>query len=356
MPKRLIICCDGTWNTPDQKTDETFTPTNVIKTARALKSVSSDGTPQIVFYDKGVGTGNWLDRLIGGATGDGLLKNVADAYRFLVHNFVTGDEIFLFGFSRGAYTVRSIAGLIRNCGILEKIFSDKIPEALELYRNRKPTSHPNAAMSKKFRSDFSREVKIKFIGVWDTVGALGIPVSELRMLFNRNKHKFHDVQISSIIENAFHAIGVDEKRKPFKATLWDSKQIKNNNMEQRWFPGVHANVGGGYPDSDLANVAFMWMKEKAELCGLEYDNNFVEKNITPNPKGKLYNSMTFAYKIIGKHKRKIGITEKGNEEIHESALERFKDELVEYRPENLMEFLGLIPEERTNKKDKIDRL
>jgi uncharacterized protein (DUF2235 family) len=344
--KKLIVCCDGTWNTPAQKTDETFTPTNVIKIARAIKCAASDGTPQIVFYDKGVGTGNWLDRLIGGATGKGLLKNVTDAYRFLVHNYVTGDEIFLFGFSRGAYTARSTAGLIRNCGILNKRFSEKVPEALDLYRNRKPAFHPNADAAKTFRKDFSIETKIKFIGVWDTVGSLGIPISELRMFFNHNKHKFHDVQISSIIENAFHAIGVDEKRKPFKATLWDSLETRKLNMEQKWFPGVHGNVGGGYPDSDLADVTFLWMKEKAEACGLEFENNFFEKKLHPNPKGMLYNSLTLLYKLMGKHNRKIGETSKGNEELHKSTIERLHDESVEYQPENLMEYLGIGPENK----------
>lgn len=339
MAKRLIVCSDGTWNTPDQKTNEGYCPTNVIKFARALKPSASDGIPQVVFYDKGVGTGNWLDRILGGATGRGLLKNVEDAYRFLIHNYEEGDEIFLFGFSRGAYTARSTAGLIRNCGMLKKQFADKIPEAVQIYKDRSDKNHPNADAPRKFRKDFSREVKIKCIGVWDTVGALGIPFSELRMLFSGKKYQFHDVQLSSIIENAFHALAVDEKRKPFKATLWDTDKPKNINIEQKWFPGVHSNVGGGYPDSGVADVTFLWMKEKAESCGLEFKEEYINNYVHPNPAGKLYNSLTIMYKAIGKYERPIGTTHYGNEAVHDSTIKRLHDKKTEYHPKNLINYI-----------------
>lgn len=343
MPKRLVICCDGTWNTPEQRENHKYVPTNVVKTARAVKPVAGDGTPQVVFYDQGVGTGNALDKLLGGATGAGLLKNVTDAYRFLVHNYVPGDEIFLFGFSRGAYTARSTAGLIRNCGVVKKQFAEQIPNAVKIYRSRKPDDHPNAEAPKKFRQQYSYEPRIKFIGVWDTVGSLGIPVTELRMLFSRKKYSFHDVQISSIIENAYHALAVDEKRRPFKATLWDSEDMKNPNMEQEWFPGVHSNCGGGYPDSGLSDVAFMWMKEKAEACGLDFDEDYIAENVHPDPTGTLYNSFTPAYWLLGKYLRRIGLTKSGNEKVHDATLKRLKALADKYRPENLLEYLGETP-------------
>ena len=340
MGKRLVICSDGTWNTPEQKSGDLYCPTNVVKLARSVKPVADDSTPQIVFYAKGVGTGNWLDRLLGGATGSGLLKNIEDAYRFLVHNYADGDEIFLFGFSRGAYTARSTAGLIRNCGLLKKQWAEKIPEAIKIYRDRDEKNHPDAEAPRKFRHDFSHEVTIKFIGVWDTVGALGIPVSELRLLFNSKKYQFHDVQISRIIENAYHALAIDEKRKPFKATLWDSNRPKNVNMEQRWFPGVHSNIGGGYPDSGLADTSFLWIKGKAEKAGLQFDEEYIEKNIKADIKGTLYDSLTMMYKILGRHTRPIASTLNGHEKVDSSAIKRLEDVNAAYRPENLLAYLN----------------
>ena len=151
--KRIVICSDGTWNTADQKNGGEYRPTNVVKMARTISAVSKDGISQVVFYDEGVGADKWgLDRLTGGAFGRGLDKNIEDAYRFLMRNYIKGDEIFLFGFSRGAYTVRSLAGLIRNCGLLKPINADKFKDAYDLYISK---SHPDSEYSKKFRKNNS---------------------------------------------------------------------------------------------------------------------------------------------------------------------------------------------------------
>ena len=164
--KRLVVCSDGTWNSPEQKH-----PTNVLKMARMVTPSALDGTPQVVFYDQGVGTGNWVDRWIGGITGKGLSKNIQDAYRFLMHNYEDGDEV------------------------------DK---AYELYRRRDAGPKSNAAVT--FRSSYSREIEVKFVGVWETVGLLGIPLLGLRFLTHR-KYRFHDLELSRSLARSLSRYG-----------------------------------------------------------------------------------------------------------------------------------------------------
>jgi uncharacterized protein (DUF2235 family) len=163
--KRIVVCCDGTWNRPDQVHDGETCASNVTKIARCISPVDSLGVPQLVFYDKGVGTGQW-DRLLGGAFGLGIKKKILDAYRFLVINYEPQDELFFLGFSRGAYTVRSTFGLIRNSGLLRPEFMHKLDDAYALYRRRDNASHPDAVESELFRRTYSREPRAKFMGVW----------------------------------------------------------------------------------------------------------------------------------------------------------------------------------------------
>ncbi|WP_268746561.1 DUF2235 domain-containing protein [Nitrincola sp. A-D6] len=175
--KRIIICSDGTWQSP-----ESDNPTHVLRVARAIAPEDLQGNKQVVFYDWGVGTEG--DRVRGGATGAGLDKNIMDIYRFIVHNYDDGDALFLFGFSRGAYTVRSLAGLIRNAGILRREHAELISHAYELYRQRSADSRPFKEKSTEFRQLYAVAdiTRIRFIGVWDTVGALGIPAPFLGTL------------------------------------------------------------------------------------------------------------------------------------------------------------------------------
>ena len=213
--KRLVICCDGTWNKADQMNDAGKPiPTNVIRVAYRVANRDAAGHPQIVFYDQGVGTGNLVDRFTGGLSGEGLEENIIEAYRFLIANYEKGDEIFLFGFSRGAFTARSIAGLIRNSGILRRSRVQNYKRAIDLYLDR--GSAPNEAEATKFRSEnaVSDMTPIKCIGVFDTVGALGIPARGLNKLTAR-KYEFHDAQLSASVEHAYHALALDEHRRPF---------------------------------------------------------------------------------------------------------------------------------------------
>ncbi|MEA2109028.1 MAG: DUF2235 domain-containing protein [Pseudomonadota bacterium] len=205
--KKIIICCDGTWNNPEQKE-----VTNVVKVARALRPAGGDGVTQVVFYDWGVGSEGGIGKLTGGAFGEGIDKNIQDAYRFLVHNYEDSDEISFFGLSRGAYTARSTVGMIRNIGVLRKEFAGLIPRAYRMYRSK---AGPDVAAARRFRKNYSREVRIKFIGVWDTVGALGIPLKVVRELLTHGKYDFHDTRLSRSVDNAAHAVAVDEKRVDF---------------------------------------------------------------------------------------------------------------------------------------------
>ena len=170
--KRIVVCSDGTWSVPDKER-----PTNVTRMARAVAPTAPDGRVQVVFYDAGVGTEGLWSRFAGGVSGKGIEKNIRDCYRFLMHNYEEGDEIYLFGYSRGAYTVRSLAGMVRNVGLLWKSEAGELGRAYQLYRRR--DAGPSSEEARAFRAAHSQEAAITFIGVWDTVGALGIPLRRL---------------------------------------------------------------------------------------------------------------------------------------------------------------------------------
>lgn len=323
--KRLIICCDGTWNNPeDTKQEEGEDVSNVVKMTRAIRPKDAKGVEQVVFYDWGIGTGGFWDKLFGGGIGKGIDKNIQDGYRFLVHNFIPGDEVFIFGFSRGAYTARSLIGLIRNCGILKKTHADRIPVAYDKYRS---PNGPDSQRSRSFRKTYSREAKVKFLGVWDTVGALGVPFSILKG-FNNKKYGFHDQKISSIIKNAYHALAIDERRGAFSPTLWETKKGRKNTA-QVWFPGIHSDVGGGYAKAGLSLVALEWMVKKAKDCGLATDKTYLD-NLKQSD-ATLHDSWDTIY---SSKPRKI-CQFSPDESVHPSAKNRY-DTDKKYRPIELL--------------------
>jgi uncharacterized protein (DUF2235 family) len=333
--KRIVVCCDGTWNRPDQLDRGQPRPSNVAKMALAVAPRDQAGVLQRVYYHRGVGTGR-LDRVRGGAFGWGLSRNIKDAYLFLVESFEPGDELYFFGFSRGAYTVRSLAGLVRNCGLLRPVHVHRIAEGYALYRRRDRESNPRAVESQLFRKSYSIETPIKLIGVWDTVGALGIPSGPLGWLNGVLRLRFHDVKLSSYVENAFQALAIDERRRPFKPAIWERQEhARTQRLEQAWFPGVHTNVGGGYSDSGLSDIAFSWMKERAAECGLAFDETYVRDTIRPSSVGELRKSMTLFYRLLIPHQRRIpGMGEAPTHDVvHPSAYERQR--ALGYRPTNL---------------------
>lgn len=343
--RRLIFCTDGTWNVPDQKDGKHLCPSNVAKLAGAVASAGEDGTEQLMYYHRGVGTGKF-DRLIGGAFGWGISNHICDAYRFLIQHYEPDDEIFLFGFSRGAYIARSIAGLIRNCGVLRLEHIDRITAAYNLYRRRDNPSAPTGFEAELFRKTYAHEPQIKFIGVWDTVGALGIPVGipwlPISLVHYLNKRwEFHDVQLSRFVENAYHAVAIDERRRQFAPTLWQQQEdAPNQTLHQVWFAGVHTNVGGGYSDSGLSDLAFLWMQHNAAKCGLTFDPPPQGEEPHPNPLGVLRDSRSRLFKLSRPLDRPIGALPKSNQSVDGSALERRERATnPAYHPSNLEAYL-----------------
>lgn len=303
--KRIVICCDGTWKRVDQQR-----PTNVLRLAKAVLPQDAAGVPQVVYHLDGVGTGRgtggiarMVDRVMGGLFGQGLMTTLEAAYRFLVFNHAPGDEIYLFGFSRGAFTARSLAGLIRNCGIVSREHAAAIPAALALYRARDRHTHPDAEASRWFRAVHAPQtcataqdaswrravlgrqtpvLRVRYLGVWDTVGALGVP-QHVRMAGYLNRRlQFHDAALSRGVAAARHAVAIDERRRTFAPALWDNLDALNRDAlpsalgqaqpyAQRWFPGDHASVGGGGAVTLLSSDALGWVADGAAEAGLALD-------------------------------------------------------------------------------------
>ena len=345
--KRIAIFCDGTWNTPDKAENGKNCQTNVVKMANALSQASKDGKTQLLYYDTGIGSeGTMTSRVFDGATGYGISAKILQAYRFIINNYDRGDELFLFGFSRGAFTVRSLAGLIRNSGIVKAENLNLIPKAYAIYHSRRAEYQPREIEATLFRKTYAIEetTRIKFIGVWDTVGALGNPLFIKSILSKQNQ--FHDTDLSSRVDNAFHALAIDEKRKNFEATLWHQQAHSTGQvLEQVWFPGVHTDIGGGNPETEsgLSDIALQWMLEKALSCNLAFDPIAA---IHPDPMAKMHESYQGFYKLQPKHFRPIGFVDpkkgKTNESLHPSVMERYnKDET--YRPTNLQDYLNHKP-------------
>jgi uncharacterized protein (DUF2235 family) len=331
--KRIVICADGTWNERDQVDDDSGRrcPTNVTKVARTVKAQASDGLDQVVAYHNGVGTGGPLDRVTGGAFGSGICANLVELYRFILYNYVPGDQLYFFGFSRGAFTVRTLTGFMNKVGLLDKDDDYYVPEMLALYES---SANPDSeAWRRAFRNSDRRNCpRIDFVGVWDTVGALGAP-GYLGRVLNRNKYRFHDVALNAHIANAYHALAIDEHRTPFEPSLWQRPAGWNGTLEQVWFSGVHCNVGGGYKPDGTANNALHWMVEKAEDLGLVFDHVALDK-YEPHADGKLFESMTAFYRPLGLLQRTIGEYRAHGEALHASVVQRYRAD-AKYRPKNL---------------------
>jgi uncharacterized protein (DUF2235 family) len=336
--KRIVICADGTWNVRDQVDEESGKrrPTNVTKTARAILPRAVDGTDQVVIYHDGLGTRGPLDKVTGGAFGKGIEDNVRDLYRSIVYNYEPGDELFFFGFSRGAFTVRTLAGFMNFVGLVEKDDDYYVPEIYTCYEKNK------GAGSKEWEEAFHNVQgtrscpPIKFIGVWDTVGSLGAPgvIGKVASIFHGNKYVYHDVGLNEHIENAYHALAIDERRKPFEPTLWIRPEGWTGTLEQAWFPGVHSNVGGGYKPDGLANEALHWIVRKAETYGLECDWKYLSF-FEPHYDSKLHDSMSMKYQLFGPLIRSIGDHANHGECVHDSAINRMRAKGCKYAPVNL---------------------
>jgi len=344
MMKRLVVCCDGTW----QQLASPY-PTNVVKIAQAVKPIADDGVPQILFYQEGLGTGDEIDKLGGGAFGWGIDKNIQNAYRFLCLNYTEGDQIYLFGFSRGAYTARSLAGLIYCSGLLSRKNIRKTPEAYQLYRDRniKPEDSEAFAFRQLYgKEPYRQKVPITLLGCWDTVGSLGIPDRIPFLPINNwlnEKYRFYDTTLNQCIQNALHAVAIDEQRKVFNVTpMKKSENNPNQVLRQVWFPGAHGCVGGGTEETQgLSDGALQWMMEQITdlRLGLDLDPTAIEYGIKPDYTIPFDNEPHGIYELTGRILRKITDISHDLQEFHGSVKHRWHYECQPpYRPDNLKDY------------------
>jgi len=329
MARRLIVLFDGTWNTRDDRT-------NVERMAEAVAKDGADGVPQEKWYDPGPGT-DWYDRIRGGAFGYGVSHNIQLGYRWVAQHWADDAELFVFGFSRGAYTARSLVGLIRKSGLLRHATDPLLDEAYALYRNK--DVHPDDPEAMDFRAAHSRVIRVKFIGVWDTVGSLGVPLTGALIPWGRDHYQWHDTELSKIVEYAYHALATDEHREDYEATVWTKLKPQNKDVEQRWFIGAHANVGGGYKYDRLHHIPLRWLQDKAVACGLGLKAlQAVEPNDYRATVRDSYSEFMWgvykAVKLGRRFNRPFGTGV--NETVDESVWQRWK-EMKEYRPPTLRE-------------------
>jgi uncharacterized protein (DUF2235 family) len=292
MSKNIVICLDGTGN------EFGDTNSNVIKLFATLQR---DPARQVIYYHPGLGTSGemesptylgrairWVRIKIGLAFGIGFFPNLGHAYHFLMENYQPGDKIFLFGFSRGAYTAKALAALIYQFGVIEKGNDILVEYAVALFKKH---SDRNKKTAKAFQSTFGQDVTIHFVGLWDAVSSVGWAYNPLKLSNTRNNLD---------IKTGRHAQSVDERRCFFRQNSWGASG-EGQDLRQVWFPGVHSDIGGGYPEgeSGLSKITLRWMLREAEASGLLIDQAEKAKilggspdYVAPNTKGMLHNSLT----------------------------------------------------------------
>ncbi len=366
MGKNLVVCFDGTWNAADSGDGET----NVFRLARAVQATSG-GQLQITLYIRGVGTtGNDIQRFVDGATGDGVDDNIRSGYMFLAQNYLPGDRIFLFGFSRGAFTARSLSGFLGACGLLKRLSLTRISDAWHFYRTA-PVRRPEKFVEACPGTDTHADVKVAFLGVWDTVGALGVPGTWLNTVI-APRYQFHDTEPSRIVEVGRHALAIDEHRDEFVPTLWTGTVPQGCDIAQVWFAGAHSDVGGGYAVRQLADIPLHWMAAEARGAGLLLDPDLLPLDamagtdpLAPQHESRLgwsrKDRLTPTIRMVGGRVAKVGLLERlyrplaedgsplvpVNERIHPSVAARHRKrvqlrardesqtETIIYAPENL---------------------
>ena len=354
--KRLALFLDGTWNNINDNT-------NVWRLRSLLAEKAADGTPQRAYYSTGVGTARG-EYLRGGALGYGLSKYVRAAYRWLVEQYDPGDEIYVFGFSRGAYMARSLTGLIKTSGLLLPGSPLSVEQVYERYRSEAKAIHriefdgPRDAEERRLVA-YSRRVKIRMIGVWDTVGSLGVPFGRIRGI-SSDTIRFHDTDLSTIFEHAFHAVAVDEHRAAFSPTLWTQFRPEEepwkplrplDEVEQRWFVGAHSNVGGGIANDEMAQLPLAWLKAKAESLGLAFRypvpiGGDEHRGPISDSFAEFMRGISRIARLNRRHYRAIGAPERTvtrgrsrtvNETIDASVFDRWRT-VPGYRPPGLVEW------------------
>ena len=315
--KRIVSLIDGTWNEEGKGNDTNIAkldPNYAKAGAPLIKPSAADGTRQIAFYHEGVGSDpDFLKHVLGGVIGIGLRKIVQQAYRHLAENYAVGDELYILGFSRGAYAARALAGLVGASGIqtsadpqnLDAIFDamwNNFRIDPEIRQGRKAAGSSDQKTIETFnkvaaQNTVDAKPRIKCVGVFDTVGSYGVPagigLAALGRYFTLAFLGFHDTEIGQHIDIGLHAVAVDERRRPFVPTFWTAPKAKppTTHVEQTWFAGVHCNVGGGYKDAGLSDQALIWMIARMQaLTGLEFDVARVKAVTRPDLTGNIEDS------------------------------------------------------------------
>ncbi|MFP5206264.1 MAG: DUF2235 domain-containing protein [Acidobacteriota bacterium] len=324
MPKRIVFCADGTWDDPNSDS-------NVCQLYNAIENLPG---AQVPMYDSGVGAnGLGLDKWLGGGLGAGLFQKIKDGYSAIAGHYQPGDLIFLFGFSRGAYTARSLAGMISICGLPTKYQTDSkcLDVAFEAYRNAAHRDELLAMLNETYVMDAP---VIQMVGVWDTVGALGIPAifGEIDPV----QYGFLSTDLHPDVRNAAQALTIDEQRLQFQPAIWSTGSSLTQSVTQAWFAGVHCDVGGGYPADDggvsLANIPLRWMAGLAAAQGAVFKPGFLPATASASDAlATLHESRTGAYRIFPAHIRAIEVTAS----LASSVEVRMRNAGSGYAPSNL---------------------
>ena len=318
--KRLIVCSDGLWHSANIPAHSNV---GVVKAA-ILPSAASPGSSkpvtQISVSDPFQAVASKEQPL--------LEASICWLYEQLALNYEPGDQLWFFGFSRGSFVVRSCIGMIRNAGLLKKQHLDKVDDAWHIYRTRWGADARNGVL---FRNAHSHTPAIKFLGVWDSVGNFGIPATD-----TSNGLGFHDRSLSRTVENACHALAIDETRKDFTPCLWLTSDDRAR-TEQCWFTGNHRDIGGIGGDMALANISLEWMLERASAIGLGLDTGFFRDALRLRNRNGSTDFSTGAGNKSAAKRRAIGVGN-GDETLHSSAEQRFMRN-PNYRPSNLKRFL-----------------
>lgn len=330
--KRLVVCCDGTWNKPDARS-----VTNVEKIARTVQTdpAEAGGVSQLTYYISGVGAGSYAaDRVLGGAFGFGLWHNVIASYRFLAQNYEPGDEIFIFGFSRGAYTARSVAGMVARVGLLTKLslVEERLPTAVHMYQGKDLAEGAFGSSVEEFKHDHCHNAPVTFLGVFDTVGALGVPG------IHATTPRFHDVQLSPTVRRARHAMSIDDPRLKFAPTLWEvpdhpeqappgDLSTAEGRVKQVWFEGAHSDVGGGLAETGLSDTTLLWMAQEAHEAGLVFDAPLLDHYVNSGSDPIRHNPLNAMYRVDNAFLRaKMAMTGSGSTGPFSGGLRRLTNE------------------------------
>jgi len=335
--KNLVICMDGTWNDPTEKT-------NVFKLFQMLpgeaNSVYENGPIRshvlkkadglCAIYLEGVGANGRSQGVLQGSLGIGLHDRVIDAFILLSQRYKTGDKIWILGFSRGSWSARSLAGFVTTAGLLESAHTaDAAQRAEQLWVEFK--SKRTGARGDSFWKERD-EQPIKLVGVWDTVGALGIPFfNGIRAIdqVERRLFDFADTNLSERVQFGLHALAIDETRVDFSPTPWTERA----GIKQVWFAGVHADIGGGYPETGLSDAALHWMVEQINALesGIHLDTAILSPDFQPDPLANRHDEASKGvWQVRPREPRRIP----GNAELHDSVLKRLAGR-SDYRPQAL---------------------